>query len=806
MTLLHDIRFALRTLAKNPAFTIIALTALALGIGANATVFTLTNGILFKNFPFDKSDRILYLNTKDASRPANQWSGVSYPDYRDWREQTKTFEGLAADTGERITISDKSGLPDNYIACKITANGFRLIGQKPAIGRDFDPNDDRAGAAPVAILNNGLWERRYGSDRSIVGQTIRIGGTQTTVIGVMPRGFSFPFDVDLWVPLVPTPDFEKRNVRDLVAFGRLRDGATVSAARAEMTTIGRNLQTSYATTNQGIDVWVRTYSEFYLGPDIRAIFLAMMGAVGFVLLIACANVANLLLGRAVVRSREISVRMALGAGRWRIVSQMLVESLILSLAGGLIGWLISRWGVRVFDAVAISFRKPTWMSFDMDARAFAYLAAISVGSGVLFGLIPALRLARMNVNVSLREGGRGAVKGRREKHLSSVLVVAEMALAVVLLAGAGLMVRTFLNIYRAPLGINENNILTMRLPLPEGKYPKPNDQVLFHERLRPRLQSIPGVKWVAITNNLPTGGSSPFPYELEGIPSDSQRRPMLAALVISADYFRVMDVRPLAGRMFTEDDGVVGPPVVIVNERFAEKAWPGSSPIGRRLRLFSGALAEPWLTVVGEVPNIVQNDITPKEIDPLIYLPYREKPMSDMAIVARTLVRPGTLATAFRQQIQAVDSDLSVYNLWTMQERLERNYWLFQTFGILFSIFAAIALFLAAIGLYGVMAHSVSQRTQEIGVRMALGATANGILRLLFGEGMLYGAIGLGIGVLGAFGVTRILKAAVERAVPADPATFVIASIILIAAAALGCWVPARRAMRVDPAVALRHE
>jgi putative ABC transport system permease protein len=806
MTLVQDFRFAVRTLAKNPGFTSIAITALALGIGANAAVFTLTNGILFKGFPFDKSDRILYLNTKDASRPANQWSGVSYPDFRDWREQTKSFEGLAAYTGERIAISDESGLPDNYIACQISANAFRLIGQRPAIGRDFDLREDTPGAAPVAILNHGLWERRYGSDRNIIGKIIRIGGTQTTVIGVMPRSFGFPFDADVWIPFVPTPDFEKRNVRGLVGFGRLRDRSTVNAARAEMITIGRNLQSSYATTNQGIDVWVRTYSEFYVGPNIRAMFLAMMGAVGFVLLIACANVANLLLGRAVARSREISVRMALGAGRGRIVSQLLVESLILSVAGGLIGWLISRWGVHVFDAVAISFRKPTWMTFDMDARAFGYLAAISIGSGILFGLVPALRLAGMNVNLSLREGGRGAGKGRRDKHLSSALVVTEMALAVVLMAGAGVMVRTFLNIYRAPLGINENNVLTMRLPLPKGKYPKPNDQILFYERLRPRLQAIPGVQWVAFTNYLPTGGSDPIPYELEGSPTSSPRRPMLATLVISADYFRVMDVRPLAGRIFTEEDGVVGPPVVLVNERFAGKAWPGISPIGRRLRLFNGSLAEPWLTVVGEVPNIVQNDITPKEIDPLIYMPYREKPMGDMAIVARTLVRPETLATAFRQQIHGVDSDLSVYNLWTMQERLERNYWIFRVVGILFLVFAAIALFLASIGLYGVMAHSVSQRTQEIGVRMALGATRNAILRLLFAEGMLRGVIGLAIGVAGAFAVTRILKAAVEQAVPADAATFVVASIILVAAAAMGCWIPARRATRVDPTIALRHE
>ena len=807
MTLLHDIRFALRTLAKSPGFTIVALTALALGIGVNATVFTLTNAILFKGFPFDKSDRILYLNTKDSSRPANQFSGVSYPDFRDWRDQAKSFDGLAADRGERISISDASGLPESYLASKITVNAFRLIGQKPAIGRDFDPSEDAPGAPPVAILNDGLWHRRYGGDRSVIGQIIRISGTQTTVIGVMPRGFAFPFDADVWIPLARTPDFEKRELRNLLTFGRLKDGATVSAARAEMATIGRNLQTSYPTTNQGIDVWVRTYSEFYLGPFIRAIFLSMLGAVAFVLLVACANVANLLLGRAMVRAREISIRMALGAGRWRIVKQLLVESVTLSLIGGLIGWLIGRWGVRVFDVATVPFGKPSWMKFVMDYRVFAYLVAISIGTGVLFGLAPALRLAKLDVNTSLKDGGRGSGTGVRGKHLSSALVIAEMALAVILLAGAGLMVRTFLNVYRAPLGINEKNVLTMRLPLSAGKYPQPSDQISFHERLRPRLQALPGVQFVAISNFLPTGGSAPFPYEIEGAPLDGrQRRPSLAALVISADYFRVMDVQPLAGRAFTDDDGFTGPPVVIVNKQFASKSWPGQNPLGKRLRLYSGATAEPWLIVVGEVPNIVQNDITPKEIDSLVYIPYRQKPMPDMAIVTRTLVPPASLATPFRQEIQALDPDLSVYNLWTMQQRLERNYWFFRVTGILFVIFASIALFLASIGIYAVMAHSVSQRTQEIGLRMALGSTAQGVLRLLFAQGMLRVTIGLAVGLLGAFAVTRGLRAALIQVAPADPVTLAVASLILALTAALGCWIPARRATRIDPMLALRHE
>jgi predicted permease len=369
------------------------------------------------------------------------------------------------------------------------------------------------------------------------------------------------------------------------------------------------------------------------------------------------------------------------------------------------------------------------------------------------------------------------------------------------------MVRTFLNVYRASLGVNTNNILTMRLALPDSRYPKAADQIAFHERLKPRLQALPGVSSVDIANFLPTGGSSSFPYELEGVPQvSSQRRPTLSALVIGPDYFRAVDVRPQSGRVFTDADGVSGPPVAIVNQSFAGKFWPGQDPIGKRLRLYTAGTPEPWLQVVGVVPNIVQNDISPRQIDPLIYIPYRQKPQADMAIVARTIVPPGTLATAFRREIQAVDSDLPIYNLWTMQERLERNYWFYRILGVLFVIFAGIALFLASIGLYAVMAHSVSQRTQEIGVRMAMGATARAILRLLFTQGMLRVAVGVAIGLVGAFAVTRVLKAILVQVAPADPMTFATASVVLAIAAALGCWIPARRAMRVDPMVALRHE
>jgi predicted permease len=521
-------------------------------------------------------------------------------------------------------------------------------------------------------------------------------------------------------------------------------------------------------------------------------------------------VANLLLARAVARSREISIRVALGAGRWRIVRQLLVESVMLSVAGGLLGWLISIWGVRVFDASVSGGLKPVWMDLSMDYRGFIYLTAISLGAGLLFGFAPALRLSNLNVNAALKDGGRGSSGGARRTYLSGLLVVSEMALAVVLLVGAGLMIRSFLNVYNAPVGVKTSNVLVMRLMLPEARYPKPEDEIEFHRRLQVRLSTLPGVEAATIAITMPTGGSMSFPFEIEGAaPVDEKRRQNLSALVIGPDYFRVMGLRALRGRVFTDTDGVSGPPAILVNQRFAERYWPGAEAVGRRLRLFagnaSGALSG-WLTVAGVVPNILQNEISLRELDPLIYLPYRENPLRDMSIMARTTVPPATLGGAFRREVQAVDDRLPVYSLRTLEERLAINNWPYRVFGSLFGIFAAIALLMASVGLYAVIANSVSQRTQEIGVRLALGASGGSVLRLVFAQGIRQLAIGLAAGLLISAGVTRVLKSVLVQVSATDPATFVFVALVLGMAAVLGCWLPARRAMRIDPAVALRYE
>jgi predicted permease len=807
MVFFEDIRFGLRKLGKEPGFTLTAVVALALGIGANATVFAITNGVLFKNMPF-VDDRILYLTTKNTNQ-GGRFSGVSWPDFRDWRTQTKSFEALGAFSSDNSNVTDKSGIPSRHNVASVTANTFSMIGQKPVLGRDFTAEDEKASANPVAILSYRVWENSYGKDPAVLGQIIRINSVPTAIIGAMQNGLRFPDDADIWTALRPGADSEKREARNLDCFGRLTASAGVKQARAEMTSIAHNLEVAYPATNQGVSAVVHTFGEEFTGPEEKLLLAALMGAVLFVLLIACANVANLLLARAVDRSREICIRIALGAGRWRIIRQLLIESVMLSIAGGAFGWLISIWGVRAFDA-SVRNQIPLWMTFTMDYRGFAYLAAVSIGTGLLFGMVPALRLSKLDVNSSLKDGSRGSSGGKRGKYLSGALVVIEMSLAVVLLAGAGLMIRSFLNIYRMQTGVNQKNVLVMRIFLPDAKYPRDEDQISFHDRLKARLDALPGVAVSSISITMPTGGAMEYPYEFEGAPPvDEKNRPQLYLLVISPDYFRAMDLKALRGRFFTNADGAGGLPVTIVNQRFAEKYWPGEDPIGKRIRLFEKKVGQPWLTVVGVVPNVVQNlenESRVREHDPLIYVPYRQKPLRDMSLMARTLVPPNSLGTAFRKEVAALDQDMPLYNLRSLEERLDINNWSQRVFGSLFGIFAAIALALASVGLYAVIAHSVSQRTQEIGLRIALGASGPTILQLIFAQGMTQVVIGLVIGLGAAVGLTRALGTLLVQVSPGDPVTMISVALVLTAAAVLGCLIPAFRAMRVDPVVALRHE
>jgi putative ABC transport system permease protein len=808
MSIFEDIRFGLRTLSKNPGFTIVAVTALALGIGVNATVFSLANAVLFKNLPFANSDRVLYIVSTNPTK-SRWWPAHSYPDFLDLRAQLKSFDAVGASTEASANISDHTASPEGYHGARITANTFSLIGQKPLAGRDFLPSDEQPGAAPVAILSFKVWQNRYGKDLSVIGRTVRIDEEPTTIIGVMPSRLDFPRETEVWKPLIPSDEHKKRQNRWFTVYGHISDHASLKSASAEVGTVMKRLATEYPVTNKDIGGRVIDYNEHFAGneSEVRIVFIAMLGAVGFVLLIACANVANLQLARAVSRMREISIRVALGAGRWRIIRQLLIESLMLSTAGGAIGLFIALWGIRTFDKVVTSEGKPESLDFTMDLRALIYFASITIGTGILFGLAPALRLSKLNVNTALKDGGRGSSGGGRGKYLSGLLVVVEMALAVVLLAGAGLMMRSFMNAYRSDLGIRNENILQMEIELPSANYKLPAQQKAFFDRLKARIDAVPGVEVSTVTSNIPLTGAWNFSYEIEGQPqSDSRQRPNVDAIITTSDYFRVMGDQLIAGRDFTSADGTPSALNIIVNRQGAETFWHGENAIGKRLRVYKKDVAQPWLTVVGIVPNIASNNQSRSKRGAMIYIPYGLENSSQMFVAARTMVPPSTLKQVFRREVQAIDNDLPVQNLRTMDEQMERQNWPYRVFGSLFAIFAAIALGLASVGLYAVIAHSVSQRTQEIGVRIALGARDSNILRLVFSQGMTQLGIGLVLGLAAALGVTKILKALLIDVSPSDPATFVSVTLILAFAAGLGCLIPARRAMRVDPIEALRHE
>jgi len=800
----QDVRHALRSLRRARLFAFVAVLTLAIGIGVNAAVFTLTNAILFKGFPaVVRSDRLLYISSRGYG------CCVSYPDFEDWRGAAQSFEGMAAVHGVGMILSDDRGFAERYDTTEVTANTFALLGQSPLLGRDFTADDEAPGARLVAILGYRLWERRYDRDPAIVGRTIKINGEPSTVIGVMPKGFSFPQNQDLWVALRRTPETAKRDARNLwFAVGRLRDGVSADDARNEMAVIGDRLAASYPLTNTGQPPIVQRFHEFFVGPNAATIYGSMWGAVGFVLLIACANLANLTLARTASRSRELSVRMALGAGRGRIVRQLLVESVILSLLGGIAGWWIAVWGVRAY-AGAMAFQSP-WLilDYDVDLRTVGYFVAVSIGTGLLFGVAPASRLSRLDVNATLKDGGRGVISGGRSRRLPALLIVAEMALAVVLLAAAGVMIRSFLNVYTAELGVRTANVLAASISLPAAQYRDADSHRRFFERLREGTSAVPGVESIALASRLPANGSSKLVFELDGAaPVDRERRPTMSALVVSDAYFRTLGTNVRSGREFTTLDTSASETVAIVNVRFANQFWADQDPLGKRLRFFTGDVPGPWLTVVGVAPDIAQDDVGRRGFDPVVYLPFTQQSQSTMWMIVQTRVPPATLSTVVRRQVQALDPELPIYGPFTLRERLGAL--TYGTSGILaglFVTFAAIALLLASAGLYAVIAHSVSQRTQEIGVRVAMGATKGDVLRLVFAQGLLPLAIGLAIGLVASFAVNRLLETQLVRVSPSDPATLALASATLIAASMIGCLIPARRAMRVDPIVALRSE
>ncbi len=798
---LQEVRYSLRTLRRNPGVTAVAAAMLAVGIGINAAVFTVINAALFDGYPLvHRNDRIVRITTTRDS--------IYYPDFEDWRSEAASFEGMALVRGVFHTLNDEGGAPETFFTTEVTGNTFRLLGVRPMLGRDFARSDERPGAGRVVILRYDMWVRRFAADPAIVGQTVRIDGLPTSVIGVMPQGFSFPASQDLWTPLVPTPAALRRETGYArYAFARLADGVTVENARAEMDTIGRRLATAYPHTNEGVAPVVKAFDEWFLSPGARTLYKAMWGAVGFVLLIICANVANLLVEQAMGRSREIAIRLALGAGRWRIVRQFLVESLLLSILGGAAGWWLARAGLRIYASARVG--NDVVSSVAMDHRVLAYLTAISTASGLLAGLASATHLTRLSASSTAKDQGRGIAGGKRAARLSRLLVATEVVLAVALLASAGVIVRSFLNVSAANLGVDTANVLTMSLYIPPDRYPSPDARVSFYRELGTRLRALPGVESLGLATAAPTDYTPRVAYELAESPwVEGQSRPSIAESVVTTGYFRTLRARLISGREFDDSDRASTMPVAIVNRQFASRVWPGGAPLGKRLRLFRlpANAPTPWLTVVGVVSDIVQNDRTRQTFDPLVYVPYAQQPAPNMFAFARTSVPPASLAAAARRQIYAMDPDLPVPALMPLTERLNRAMAFERDVTVLCLFFALVALALASVGLYAAVSHSVRRRVQEIGIRMAIGATGRDILALVFMQGALPVGTGLSVGLAVSFAINRVLKAQLVGVSPADPVTLAAASAVLVLSAALGCWIPARHAMRVDPATALKHE
>ena len=805
----QDLRYAARVLRQQPSFAVTAVLTLALGIGVNNTVFTVVNAMLIRGLPFDEPDRIVSLGTRDAR---DRDGGVSFKDYEDWRRSARSFTGLAGFGTTVMNVSDRGRAPERYSGPYISANAFHLIGQRPLLGRDFTADDDRPGAEPVVILGNGVWKTRYGSDPSIVGRTIKVNEVPSTVIGVMPEGFKFPVDADLWVPLALVPNLagEKRDVRYLQAFGRLAPRVTVAQAGAELEAIAASLAHDYPDTNKDIRATVMTFNERYSGGPLRLVLLALMGAVAFVLLIACANVANLLLARSAQRAREVSVRVSLGATRRRIVQQLLVESVLLALISGVLGLALSIAGIRLFATAFEGVGRPYWIQFTLDGHVFFFLSLVALGTGFLFGLAPALHVSKTDVNDVLKEGGRSGGGALRVRRWTGALMVAELALTLVLLAGAGFMIRSFLALYRMDLGIDTSQLLTMRLALANEKYPTPAHKAAFYDRIDERLAALAGVKAATLATNVPLGGGLSRQLDIEARPrTTGEAVPSVTMVLVGPRYFQTIGLPLLRGRPLTSTDGAAGHEAVVVNQRFVAMHANGEDPLGRRIRLIDGSsrdAAPAYATIVGVVSNLRQRDVQRDEPDPVVYVPFRAEPTWFMALVVRTEGDAGKATALIRDQVHAVDADLPLFSVQTMDDILAQQRWPFRVFGTMFAIFALIALILAAVGLYAVTAYTVTQRTHEIGVRMALGAQSGQVVWLIMRRVLVQLAIGLVLGTAGAFGVGRVLRSLLVQTSSTDPLTLAGVAMVLVGVSIGACLRPAYRATRLDPVAALRYD
>ena len=801
--LFQDIRFGFRTALKNKGVTGLAVVCLAIGIGLNTMMFSVTDGVLIHPLPYRDPDTIVVIHSTQKES-GDSHDSLSWLELQDWKERSRSFSVIAGAQYRNFTVSDGRDA-DRYQGAAIGHELFPLLGERPQLGRGFSADDDRQGGEPVVLISDDLWKRRYDYDPSIVGRTIQVNAKPHTVIGVMPRRFRFPENQYLWLPLAQYGVTAKRDMRGIETFARLKEGVNLAQARQEADAVAAGLASAFPTTNAGRGASIETMYKWAIPDDVTLIVLTMMGAVTMVLLIACFNVANLMLARASSRSREMSIRTALGAGRVQILRQLLTESVIVGLLAVPLGLACAAGGLKLMDMSIPPDDIPYFIHWSLDVRSLLYSIAVAALTGIVFGLAPAIQASKADLTEGLKEGGRGATGGRA--WIRNTLVVAEVALSLLLLIGASLFVRSFLNLEHASGGFEAGPLMTLRYYMANEQYPTPESRVQRTEDILRRVRALPGVQAVFASNMIPLSGGGSFSRILiEGRAFDKGKEPGIGFTGVSAQMLKALGLPVVRGRELTDTEAMTKAPYAVVNQAMVRRFWPADDPIGHRFRTLNEADGG-WFTIVGIVPDIRQGQLDNSDpIDPCAYVSFAFGAFPSTGLTIRASGDPALVSAPAREAIRSSDSQLAVYQVATMKELRERGYWQYFLFGWMFSLFGGIALLLAAIGVYGVLSYSVEQRTQEIGVRMALGAARGDVLRLVVMQGIRLALVGVVIGVVGSYFVTPIIKSELVNVSPTDPLSFIGVAIFLTTIAFVASYVPARRAMAVDPLVALRSE
>ncbi len=799
-TFFSDLRFALRSLRNSPGFTASALLCLALGIGVNTTMFSGFNAMFLRPLPFEEPERLVAVEEDFEAFEGTQ-DEISYPNFVDWTSDRSVFAQSAIFLGISFNLTAEGETPEFILGAHVSAALFELLGIQPVLGRTFSPGSDGPGREPLALIGHALWQRRFGGDPGVLGRAITLNAEPFTIIGVMPPGFGFPDQQEIWVTHTLDASANRGN-HSYSNVARLAPGITVAHAEASLAPITARLKAEYPETNARLSAVVRPYHESIQPPsEVRMIILIMMGAVGFVLLIACANIANLLLARATGRRRELAVRAAIGAGRARIVRQLLTESMVLALLGGALGVLVGAWGLKLVQ-LGITEDLTYWIRFDIDRNVMLFTLVVAVGTGIIFGIAPAIRASRPNLHEDLKDGARGTSGGAGRGRLRSGLVVGELALSVVLLVGAMLMMRSFLALQSANPGFDQSQLLTMRMFLAGPSYANAADRAAFVGRLTREVESLPGVATAAVVSYAPlSGSSSSTVISIEGRYHAPGERPPTAYRPISERYFAALRVPLASGRSFTSQeiaDTAAGQ--VIINDVAARAFWPDDDPLGKRFEMFGK-----MRTVVGVVPEIQQRSIDGRS-ESQVFLPYAAVATRPVTLLAKSYGEPAALAEEVRATLARLDPGLPVYDMMTMEHMVAESFWDRRLYGYMFAAFAAIALLLAAVGVYGVMAYSVAQRTHEIGVRMAVGAEVRDVLRLVMAQTLKLVGAGIALGLIGALALTGVLGGFLYGVDSTDPISFVSIPLFLAIVAVVASVVPAMRAARLSPTISLRTE